>query len=180
MTEYRFTLDSADVIRHVSDARVAFAVANGAGELGAQVVGRVLWDFIADGETRHLYRAIFAVVRERRRSVSTPFRCDSPDCRRFMRLTILPAHKGSLDLVSELLREERRASVELFDSARPRTSDILRMCGWCKRVPTDDRWVEVEVAAERLGLFESAMPPSISHMMCPECLGAIEETIDAE
>lgn len=57
--------------------------------------------------------------------------------------------------MSELIHEDHRPLLALFDESVPRTSERIRMCSWCKRVCLEsDRWVEPEAAIERMGLFE--------------------------
>ncbi len=43
------------------------------------------------------------------------------------------------------------------------------MCGWCDRFLVGEEWLEVEQAVARLGLFQRAEMPAISHDICPDC-----------
>jgi hypothetical protein len=153
-----------------------FADHNGAAGLDRQVEGRSLWDFIADGDTRYLYRTLFDQVRRRQRPVTVPFRCDAPETRRFMQLHVRPLTEDSLDVSGQLLREELRERVPLLDSAAPRTDDLLTMCSWCKRIPVHGAWLEVEEAAQALGLFSGPVP-KVTHGVCPDCQAAVEEEL---
>lgn len=175
MEQYRYTISQDDQMESVSEAWSTFAEENSATDLGpARIVGRSLWDFITDAETRQLYEHLFARVREVQASVSVPFRCDAPAIRRFMRLTIAPAGSGSLELVVHVVAEEERQEVELLDVSIPRDSDLITMCSWCLRVlVAPDQWDEVEVAIERLRLFERRVLPGISHGVCPECFARV-------
>ena len=59
-----YVLDESDAIATVNDSWTAFARANG-GEalLPPAIIGRSVWDYIADPTTRLLYRRIFERVR---------------------------------------------------------------------------------------------------------------------
>ena len=180
MQRYTFAIDADDLIRTVSDSWVAFARQNGeCGLETSDVIGRPLWEFVGGAETRQIYHALFAAVRRGRLPRSVPFRCDGPDCRRFMRLTVSPLADDALELVSELLREEPRAPVAMLGSEVERSAELLSMCSWCKRVRLPAGWVEVEIAVETLGLFGDAPMPRISHGMCGECRRAMSSLVEA-
>jgi hypothetical protein len=72
---------------------LAFAGENGAPQLTASLVlDQFLWRFIQGQETVYLYKQIFGRLRAGKSPIKFPFRCDSPDCRRFMemKLSLLP------------------------------------------------------------------------------------------
>ncbi len=86
-------IDAADKLVHVNDAWLAFAGENTAPQLtAASVLNQPIWRFIQGQETIYLYKQIFGRVRAGKSPVKFPFRCDSPDCRRFMemQLSLLP------------------------------------------------------------------------------------------
>ena len=90
-------LDADDKIVRVNDAWLAFAAENTAPQLTASVVlDQSIWRFIQGQETSYLYQQIFRRVRAGQSPVTFPFRCDSPDCRRFMEmeLSLLPGGAG--------------------------------------------------------------------------------------
>jgi hypothetical protein len=67
-----------------------------------------------------------------------------------------------------------RERVELLDVGVSRDSDLVTMCSWCRRVlAAEDRWKEVEIAIQLLGLFEGDSLPGISHGVCPECYARV-------
>ena len=89
---YVYRIDARDAIVWVSDNWQMFAVANEGAETtyADQVLGRSLWEFITGMETRHLYQIVIQEARQRQKTVRLLFRCDAPDERRFLRLTIVP------------------------------------------------------------------------------------------
>ena len=42
--------------------------------------------------------------------------------------------------------------------------EILRVCGWCRRVRHDDKWMTMEE------YFSTQLATRTSHDICPECL----------
>ena len=126
---------------------------------------------IADPETRHIYKLLIGRARGEGHEARFTYRCDSPDCRRFMEMRI--HYVRALDQVefrSRVLRLERREPVDLIDPAyASRSSEILRICGWCKAVSVDQAWIAAEKAVEQLGLLAEQALPRISHGICPDC-----------
>ncbi len=171
---FRYQVDSRDRIRFVDTAWLDFARQNNAAELTeAAVIGQSLWEFIAGRETQHLYRLIFDAVRKERKIATVPFRCDSPECRRYMELSITLLPGDGLEFLVSLIREELRAYVALLDPNVPREEDFVTVCSWCKRVfLPDDDWVEVETGVRHLQLFSDEALPQITHGMCETCASA--------
>jgi hypothetical protein len=118
-----------------------------------------------------LQRILLRRVRAEVREVELPFRCDGPDVRREMTIRIAANASGRLVLFSARMRDElpRATAQPLLDPGAPRSVETIEMCGWCDRFLVSDRWVEIEVAAERLQLFARDELPAISHGICPEC-----------
>jgi len=164
-------VDRDGCILDVSPAWQAFAEENGAGPALSVVQGAVLWNYIAGAQTRHLYHVLMERAQQSGGSLHIPYRCDSPDTRRFMEMELefLP-EKGVFEFRNRLLRSEPREPVPLLDPNTCRSEAILRMCSWCKKVKIhDDEWVEVEDAVRRLGLLEEECMPRLSHGICPDC-----------
>lgn len=177
--QYVYRIDEADKITHVDADWVAFARENGVPQLTASaVVGRPLMDFIADRETRHLYELLLQRVRRTQRTVSIPFRCDSPELRRFMELRMRPLDGGDVEIAGVLLREESRPRVALLVDSVRRPENAVTICGWCKHIRVSDQWLEVEDGVVRLGLFDSERLPPLTHGICPHCQAMVLEKIE--
>ena len=155
-----------------------FAIENGAPELaGGTVVGRSILDFVEGEETRILYAAMLARVRESGVRVDLPFRCDSPDVRRFMILHVTRPDGDQLALAAEMLREEPRDFIGLLDSEAPRAGDPIDVCSFCKRVAArGDIWLEAEEAESALELPAGPPFPPLRYAVCLECQTAAEGT----
>jgi hypothetical protein len=171
LAKYRYRVDADDLLVWVDSWWLAFARENGAADLTAdRVLGRSLWEFIADAGTRELYKEIHSRIRATGRASLLPFRCDSPKVCRHMRLTISQDGDGQLLYESVLLRVEPRRDFRFLDRDCPRSDAFLTMCSCCKRSLIESAgWLEVEEVAVRLGLFERPRGPQLRHTICPSC-----------
>jgi hypothetical protein len=164
-----YAIDDEDRLVKVDDGYYRFAEENGWDEVGASL-GRSLWDFVAGEELKKLQRMLLRRLRSEVRSVELPFRCDAPGIRREMNIRIVAHTSGRAVLFAVYMKsEEERDSQPMLDPSAPRGEDTLTMCGWCDRFLVDDGWVEIEVAAERLGLFQHTALPTITHDICSDC-----------
>lgn len=167
--EIHYRVNDRDEIVFVNEAWDTFASANSGEHLTAlQVLGRPLWGFITDGTTRVLYQDILARVRSGR-SLQFVLRCDSPECRRLLEMQVSHGRDDVTDFRIRTLSREARQPQLLFASDRPHSEELLRVCGWCKKVDTGGCWVEVEEAVSSLRLFERPRLPGVTHGICEDC-----------
>lgn len=180
MERVTYEVNSHDEIIAVGDDWVAFARTNAAAHLTDRVIGRSLWDFVSGPSTQHVYRELLARVRAGR-TTSFAYRCDSPELRRFMRMTMIPRADGVVAFDSVTLRTETRVAPipDLLSANNADADPGLRMCSWCKRVAVAESWEELETAVENLGLFALSQPPSITHAVCPTCFVRFIQDMDA-
>jgi hypothetical protein len=172
-----YRVNSRDELTYLNDEWGRFAAANaGAALTPERVLGRPLWDFITGLTADQLYRDLLARVRAGH-PARFPFRCDSPGVRRRMEMEVLPAAGGAVEFRAHTLAEEPRPPQPLLDAAAPRTSDLLRSCGWCRRVEVGGWWAEVEEAVRELGLFERAALPGLTHAVCGDCFEAMTKSM---
>lgn len=172
-----YHLDADDRFVWVNDAWRFFADENDAPLETREPLGRPIWDFVTNPETRHLYMHMFAKVRQWGRPITVEFRCDAPACRRVLSLTMSRRGPAGLALRVEALALDPREPVALIDARAARDHRLLTMCGWCKKVRLEERgWVDVEVAVAELSLFHAPALPRITHGICPACLARVEAT----
>jgi len=176
ITTVSYVLDPKDRIFAVDQAWDACARQDGFEDLtGSRIIGQPLNAFIADIQTTEIFRLLFVAVRQSRRSFNAPFRCDTPTLRRFMALDIEPDVGGWLRVVSAVLATQSRPHVPVLDAATERANEVLRICGWCKKVPLPDgTWVEIEDAVQTLEVLQQSKLPRLSHGLCPECSECLE------
>jgi len=177
---FSYTIDNEDKIVRVCDNWVQFAQENEAAEtlLPRVIENKPIWKFIEGDEAKMIYESIFKTIRTHNKSVALPFRCDSPDKRRYLKLVITPVQHDHIEFVSHLLREEDRDAVEILKADFSRSNEFVVMCCMCKKIKLPpDIWVEVEEAVEELKLFELIELPQINHSICPECTEIAMEEI---
>jgi hypothetical protein len=169
---FAYSIDAKDRVVALSDAWLEFARENRASELTRErVIGQPLWSFVSGRETRRLYEDVFVRARSRRESIELPFRCDSPDRFRFMRLLVSPGSGEGIECVGVLIREQQRPFFPILDRAFPRTSVSLPMCSLCKRIYAfRTRWLELEDAIRELDLFGQKELPRIDYVVCDGCV----------
>jgi hypothetical protein len=149
-----------------------FAEENGAPELaGEQLLGEPIWRYVDGGDVTRIYRELFGRVRQQRVEVVVPFRCDSPDVRREMLMKVLPQENNSLEIHC-ITKSVVRLSVpddeeEAFFSGA--STELLRICAWCKSLYWEDRWIAIEAAINRLNLLCRRNPPPLTHTICTDC-----------
>lgn len=178
---FTYRIDSRDIIISVSPNWEQFALDNAwASECSPEkVVGRLLWDFIQDAETRYLYREVFKRVRAGNSIGPIPFRCDSPRERRFLRLLLSPLSEGRIAIASTIVRTEKRSPVPLLEIDTPRSSELIRICSMCKKIATPESgWVDIEDALVQSRPFELAEMPSLTHGICPGCFEVVMAELD--
>ncbi len=162
---------------HVSPLWLSFAQENGAPGLNEDaVIGRPLWEFIADEPTRDLYERIHVRARKTAKPVVVAYRCDSPSLRREMRLTISPAENGELSYSSVLLRAVPQGPIRVLDSGLRGTGSFVTMCSCCKRSLIEPHgWVDLEDVSLRLRVLGKARLPGLRYTVCPECVSIAQD-----
>ena len=164
---YAYSVDRRDRLIQVDDPWLRFAAENGAPQLTRDLLyGRSIWEFVSGSETCALYQLLFERVRADHHERRVPFRCDSPDCFRFMELQLAPGEEGGIDLRGVLLR--------LLDEALPRGLYRFPACGVCRRIFAYGEWLEAEEAIRRLGAFDTSRPPALEHTICDPCRVLLE------
>lgn len=167
-----YRIDNRDIIVSVSQNWTSFAHANSwSSEIRPEnVVGHLLWDFIQDIATRHLYREVFRKVRAGQPIGPIPFRCDSPQERRFLKLHLSPLQDGQIEVTSRIVRTEGRDPVRLLEKDIHRSSDLIRICSMCKKIRTNhNMWVEIEDGLSQLKPFSAGEMPRLTHGLCSYC-----------
>lgn len=171
---FGYTVDARDRITSVTQAFEDFAQENAAPELPGRVVGSCLWDHIADGASRHLYRLLFTRVRSTGRTTRVPIRCDTPSLRRDMELEIRAGRDGGLVVTSRVTRQQARAAIPLLDTLQPRSRHQVRMCSWCKAVHVGGTWHALEDALALSSILRRIPVPSVTHGICEPCMARVE------
>jgi hypothetical protein len=175
-----WTIDRKDVITSVGGDWDAFADDNDAASLcGPSVVGRPLFDFIAGEETQRIYQWLLTRVRALDAPILVPFRCDSPDMRRRMRLEIGPLRNRGVEFRGVFLASDFRPYLRLLARNVPRSGALVVSCSFCLRVRLlDGAWIEAEDAVVRMGLLTREETPRLAYAVCPACNTSLRDGFD--
>ena len=119
-----------------------------------------------------------AKVRNQKLPLIIPFRCDSPDCRRFLEMEISCLRGDDIQFQSRVLRQEFRPAVGVLEASGRKSDQFLRICSWCKKiwVPTG-QWEEIEEAVKSLDLFASDQLPQLTHGICDSCYELVHNNL---
>jgi hypothetical protein len=167
---FTYHIDQDDQIFYINQDWLDFARENQSANLSEEtIIGTSLWNHIANSETVHIYETLIKKVRNGQSKITVPYRCDSPDKRRYMEMNIAALENYGVEFDNSILREEERPSVNLLDPKYPRNKEMIRMCGWCKKVHTNGSWLETEEAVIALKIFDQPILPGITHGICPAC-----------
>lgn len=176
--QIEYWLNELDEIVYVNEAWTTFALTNdGVGLASERILLRPLYEFITDSTTRLLYWDMLKRVRAGY-PLQFPFRCDSPSQYRLLEMTITPDVDGLVKFSTLEVLVKERAPMRLLASSTKRSTTVVHICSWCKRVEIENQqWVEVEDAILILRLFEQERLPRLKHGMCPDCLTMIRKKL---
>lgn len=171
-----YQVDDHDILTYFNKEWDIFAAENHSPAMySAKVDHTSLWAYIHDFETKQIHKALLARVRADRHLRQLPFRCDSPDMRRYMEMDIIHVGQGTVEYQCRTIHTEKRQPVPASPEAVQPQGPFLRMCSWCNKMDGGhDSWLEIEDAVVALDLLGREILPPISHTMCDHCLAALE------
>jgi len=166
LEEVSYSVDGVNRIDWVNENWDQFAAANDCPELrSASVIGTQLWAHVSDLTLRHLLQRIFAKARVSRHPLFLTCRCDAPKLRRDLEVRVESSDGTSVCVRSWVTSETPRVAT----LARTSAELLIRLCSWCNTVEVAGQWVELETAAEKLGLLLGPYYPQITHALCGQC-----------
>lgn len=178
MASLTYRIDSEDRIVFISPGWDNFADENfGQTSKSHNILGKKLWEFIKDPQTSQIYIMLVEKVRKTGEKIKVPFRCDSPEFRRYLFMEIKELEGGIIEFNSILEKVERREKVRLLEEDVERSSDFVKVCSWCKKVyfEQDKKWYEVEDFVQKMNLFSEQILPMLTHTMCDSCFRQLSE-----
>ncbi|MBN1956839.1 MAG: hypothetical protein JXQ81_12605 [Desulfuromonadales bacterium] len=161
-----YRIDRDNLIVDVSEEWDRFAIANGGSCTSHSIIGHSLFDFISGDPTRMFVRVLLDYCRHMRQPVSRPYRCDSPDLKRFMEMKITCLGDDLL-LTHRLLRTEPISPPVNFPLGDEVVGQGLNRCSICNRIFTFGHWLDVDLARRR-GLVEPSVD-RVEYVVCPVC-----------
>jgi hypothetical protein len=172
-TERRFIyiLDKQGIITDINEDWLAFARENEAEELSLErVLGKHLLDFTEGAQVRYLYQLMLDEVLLRQQALVFPFRCDSPDMRRYMEAEVSCTDNEHIRFCNHIVRCEQRETLNILERDIERSDKIVVMCSYCNKFRSEEgHWLEPEVLLTTRHFMELSAPPGISHGVCKPC-----------
>ncbi len=174
--EVVYRINAHDILISFNKEWDIFAAENHSPAMHSEKVGHTsIWAYIHDFETKHIHETLLTRVRADRQLWQLPFRCDSPEMRRFMEMDIIHVGQGTVEYRCRTLHTEKRQPLPPSPHAVQPQGPFLRMCSWCKKMDGGhDAWLEIEDAVVALDLLGRDTLPPISHTMCDHCLATLE------
>ena len=163
-----YRVDATDRIVAVNDEWRAFAEANDSAGL-ADPLGESLWQHIGDQGSRDLYTLLLTSIRVSGRSVTYPYRCDSPTLRRLMEMSVFPVDDGALDFSSRVVSTEPLPHAVMFGQSLPYSIGRVDVCGNCRKVRDRDRWSDVIDLFRRGRITARRNTFTAMYRICPDC-----------
>jgi hypothetical protein len=135
------------------------------------IIGKNILDFIVDDITRMYVASMLDAVRVCAKTLVKPYRCDSPESKRFMQMTVTPDGEGLIRVSHELIRAEPlKQRVEFFnehDDIRFSAHHVrCSLCNKLKKIGTNN-WEDVDKLSERGQLMPTGNP--VVYGVCPRC-----------
>lgn len=168
-----YTIDVADIIVAVSGKWDDFARNNKGEEiLSSKIIGKKLDQFIHGDETLMFVRTMIMSVRIKKKAIHRAYRCDSPDLKRYMEMTLLPHGKGVVEVIHRELRNEPVVhKVRVVAASRSIGQAPIKRCSVCNRVRIQDDWSEIDEAVEARRLPSGdVLALKVVYGVCPDCL----------
>lgn len=165
-----YTLDHANRIVGIGGSWNCFALENGAlNLLESQVLGRDIGEFIIGDTTRMFVFAMLDSARLLAKPITRSYRCDSPQYRRFMEMTLLPGPQDMIELHHRLVREEPvQYPIKFTVAPDGAHSGLVKRCSMCNRLNLQNRWLEADEAAHQ-GLLTQTATHLVIYGVCESC-----------
>ncbi|ABK44111.1 hypothetical protein Mmc1_1602 [Magnetococcus marinus MC-1] len=175
------TVDASNLICAVNTAWHRFARENGCEHLTDEaVVGRCLFDYIEGGATRIFVETMLHAVRHSQTPLVCAYRCDSPDLRRDMEMTLYPPVSGLLRMQHRLVRERPLITPVVFNRVpenRYACAEQVKRCSHCNALRVRWSWHDVE-QLEELGLRSGENPLDVYYGVCDRCHDELASKIE--
>lgn len=175
MADLSYTVDASDVIVAVGGAWDDSARCNDAEKIvSTQIIGKSLDGFIHGDETRMFVRTMLMSARVLNRPVMRPYRCDSPQRKRFMEMTVTPLDGGNIEVMHQEVHSEPIANPTRMVAAPKGVTGVhTKRCSVCNRLRVNGIWSELDDAVAS-GHLAPAVAPALRviYGVCPDCLAS--------
>lgn len=164
-----YWLDRKRNIIEVGGAWDRFALENDASKaFSRQVQGNSVWKYIRDDSTRMWLDTLLQLAEITGDAVERPYRCDSPDTRRYMQMKIIPEKPGVLRVEHRVVSTEKRNRTVYFKTSDQMSRNMVSRCSICGRVKSKDQWQEPDQ-----GTQEKPLNLTVVYTVCPTCSSSL-------
>lgn len=139
----------------------------------AKFLGRSVLEAIASPTLQDLWASLIRSALARGH-VEVVCRCDDALAIREIQLTLSRTERGTLEVCSTTLKEQRRSDTSRLRYVQRR--GLLTICAWCGRAKTDRGWIEAEEAI-REEVHRATRATGASHGACPACTERLTDQI---
>lgn len=148
------------------------------------IIGQNILSFICDDITRMYVSTMVSSVRLLKKELCRPYRCDTPDLKRYWQMIISPVVNDGVRVSHELIRTEPLlkkifcktivtplplSSAPTGDKVKPNNNSHIR-CSLCNRISRmhSDKWQDIDALAEDIKGPDLTL--SVLYGICPACL----------
>ena len=139
-----YWLDGKDCIISVSGPWDEFAQENEGIHLSAdEIQGRPIWDYVTGDVTRMWLHTLLKLSIVSKKALERPYRCDSPELKRYMRMKITVEKDGLLKIDHILQSVEKRLiPLRSVHTSKSPSKMIKMKCSICGRIDDGVSWEE--------------------------------------
>lgn len=160
-----YALDNKDRIVMINGQWDDFARENnGINIYVNDIRGNSIWQYISGDPTKMWFDVLLQRVKLKKISIERPYRCDSPDLKRHMKMQI--SYKDDLLVIENFLlyTEKRQRPIYIQHATTPQHRSTKLRCSICGRIQYQQQWQEPNF----LPLTES-FPVNVTYAVCEEC-----------
>lgn len=176
--QVEYLLDPHDHIVDVSGSWMDFARDNEGAMLGlSQIMNQPIWQYVIGEETRDIYQQLLKHVRDTGQVLDFAYRCDSPNCRRYMRMRLEAEADDFVRFINQVMKvspiEKSQTSTKLSYTG------MINRCSLCSQVELDGEWIEMAYAVEQ-GLLDRDIKPIYMYKVCPACKQRLRNMLEEQ
>ncbi len=165
-----YRINERDEITSVNDDWCRYASEHGWENVSPDnAINMPIYHYITDTTTSIIYENLFKRVRGGS-TVRYTFNCESSSHRRKMEMTVTAlGNRGGVEIKARMLSKQARILQNINTEATYQQEKFMRACGWCYRIDMNGKWLDIEVAVSKLGIYEFSRLPKLTHGICKDC-----------
>ena len=168
-----YTVDKNDKLIEFSSNWDEVAHEGDAPELAAQnIAGKPLRNFVVGNPAQMYVDVVFEFARLKKEPVVKTYRCDTPQFKRNMQMTVTPKPNGDVETVHEVLSIEPWEKELMIDNSRAKEGKgdlkLYDRCSVCNDIFYEDKWLTQDDIAVLNPSFEKE-PMWVTYTVCPFC-----------